>query len=93
MVVITKKNCLQIFAASVRVISAMTGNLPLVLYKLFLDQQLDMHLGVITTSQFQQGIPDTELVILSTLKSQTMCLRNEFLFLLKISQVKHRLFR
>ena len=28
MVVITKKNCLQIFAASVRVISATTGNPP-----------------------------------------------------------------
>ena len=28
MVVITKKNCLRIFAASIRVISAMTGNPP-----------------------------------------------------------------
>ena len=28
-VVITKKNCLSVFAASMRVISAMTGNLPL----------------------------------------------------------------
>ena len=29
MVVITKKNCLRIFSASMRVISAMTGNPPL----------------------------------------------------------------